>query len=701
MSSLKQSKWFKPAGTEVPKLHLLNTLTKKKELFIPAKGNYVSWYICGPTVYDKSHLGHARTYISFDIVRRIMEQYFGYDVLFVMNITDVDDKYLFNQFKLEFKSVNDTLIQNAQTAWKFYVEKRFSKYGGTIENLNEYKLKIEKAEIPEAVDDLKQPLYLKTTFKAKETIDLASKGNVDIEKFFEDTKDVLSLWLDSTKGDSVTDPKIYRDFAAYWEDDYFKDMELLKVRKPDVLTRVSEYIPEIVEYVEKIIQNGYGYELEGSIYFDSSKFDKAEGHSYAKLEPWSASNVKLAQEGEGDLATATTGKRNPADFALWKNSKKGEPAWKSPWGLGRPGWHIECSVMASAVLGENMDIHGGGSDLAFPHHDNELAQSEETLEMITASQFRLMFLLHHYESVLDYSDGSISEAKAIESTIQNFLSTVKAVVQQQEFESQEFTGRHNFGPAEHALLNILAEKQAAVRVALCDSFNTPSAMNELRALISQGNQYYVDKQKAKSKPNASVLNKIASYVTKMLRIFGVFDDTNAEIGSFGTTNTSANREEILLPILHTVSSFRDNVRNLAQEKADPKEILKLCDKLRDDDFIDHGVLLEDREDGRALVKLVDKTLLLQQRNEKNAKELARLKDKENRVAAEAAKRAERLAKGKTPPSELFKTAEYSAWDEQGLPTKDKEGVEITKSKRKKLEKEFNNQAKLHAEYLAQ
>ncbi len=118
------------------------------------------------------------------------------------------------------------------------------------------------------------------------------------------------------------------------------------------------------------------YESNGSVYFDTARFDKHPDHTYAKLEPWSAGNVKLLQEGEGDLTTGGSEKKNNTDFALWKKSKEGEPAWDSPWGKGRPGWHIECSAMAGDVLGENLDIHSGGIDLAFPHHDNEIAQSE-------------------------------------------------------------------------------------------------------------------------------------------------------------------------------------------------------------------------------------------------------------------------------------------------------------------------------------
>lgn len=176
-------------------------------------------------------------------------------------------------------------------------------------------------------------------------------------------------------GSTVSDHTIFRSLAAYWEGEFFKDMRRLRVRDPDTLTRVTEYVPEIVSFVEGIVKNGYGYEVDGSVYFDTRTFDKADGHSYAKLAPWSKGDLALLEEGEGALSV-TTGRRSPADFALWKASKPGEPSWPSPWGSGRPGWHIECSVMASAVFGERMDIHSGGIDLAFPHHDNELAQSE-------------------------------------------------------------------------------------------------------------------------------------------------------------------------------------------------------------------------------------------------------------------------------------------------------------------------------------
>ena len=174
----------------------------------------------------------------------------------------------------------------------------------------------------------------------------------------------------------MTDHTIFRTLSAYWEDQFFKDMRRLRVRDPDTLTRVTEYVPEIVQFVEGIVRNGFGYAVDGSVYFDTRAFDRADEHVYAKLAPWSKGDLELLEEGEGALGATTTGRRSPADFALWKASKPGEPEWPSPWGPGRPGWHIECSVMASAIFGESMDIHSGGIDLAFPHHDNELAQSE-------------------------------------------------------------------------------------------------------------------------------------------------------------------------------------------------------------------------------------------------------------------------------------------------------------------------------------
>ena len=221
-------------------------------------------------------------------------------------------------------------------------------------------------------------------------------------------------------------------------------MAKLGVLEPEVMTRVSEYVPEIIAYIQKIIDNGYAYESNGSVYFDVESFSASDKHTYAKLVPENAGNKEALAEGEGVLAKAThtDEKRNGCDFALWKRSKPGEPWWDSPWGQGRPGWHIECSTMCTETLGAfadgPIDIHSGGIDLRFPHHDNEIAQSEayldhhqwvnyflhtghlnidgqkmsksiknfikisSALERYGARRLRLMFLSYKYNEPMDY-----------------------------------------------------------------------------------------------------------------------------------------------------------------------------------------------------------------------------------------------------------------------------------------------------------
>lgn len=212
----------------------------------------------------------------------------------------------------------------------------------------------------------------------------------DAAALIDASTDPLAKHLDKLHGATITDPSLSQTLARKWEASFFDDMSQLGVERPDSLTRVTEFLDEIVAFVQRIVDNGFAYEAGGSVYFDVAKFDGAKGgaatkgkakaesswqHCYAKLQPGSKANLALLNSGEGALSSHK-GKRSSADFALWKASKPGEPAWPSPWGDGRPGWHIECSVMASAILGDGMDIHSGGVDLMFPHHDNEMAQSE-------------------------------------------------------------------------------------------------------------------------------------------------------------------------------------------------------------------------------------------------------------------------------------------------------------------------------------
>ena len=246
--------------SELPRIRLYDTMTAQKQLLETLEPGKVRMYVCGLTVYDYAHIGHARTFIAFDMIRRYLIHR-GYDVRFVRNHTDVDDR----------------IITRAN----------------------------------EVGDD---PLKLAERF---------------IEAF-----------------DS--------------------DMDRLNCIAPDVAPRVTREIPVIVEMIEKLIENGHAYVVDGDVFFEVSTFSE-----YGKL-----SRRVLDDQRDGERINVDDRKRSPGDFALWKSTKPGEPKWESPWGDGRPGWHIECSAMATKYLGAPFDIHGGGRDLVFPHHENEIAQSE-------------------------------------------------------------------------------------------------------------------------------------------------------------------------------------------------------------------------------------------------------------------------------------------------------------------------------------
>lgn len=180
-------------------------------------------------------------------------------------------------------------------------------------------------------------------------------------QIFNGAEEILLPYLDSLYKETIdtSDQTMFTDLTKYMEGEFFDDMDALNVLRPNVITRVTEYVPQIVDFVKQIVDKGFAYEAEGSVYFDITAFEKA-GNAYARLRPESRNDKSLQEEGEGSLSKSLGGKKGNSDFALWKKSKKGEPFWPSPWGEGRPGWHIECSVMASDILGERMDIHSGG-----------------------------------------------------------------------------------------------------------------------------------------------------------------------------------------------------------------------------------------------------------------------------------------------------------------------------------------------------
>lgn len=294
-------------------------------------------------------------------------------------------------------------------------------------------------------------------------------------------------------------------------------------------------------------------------------FDKREKHYYAKLVPEAYGDAKSLQEGEGDLSTTEdrlSEKRSANDFALWKNSKAGEPWWNSPWGKGRPGWHIECSAMASDICGDYLDIHTGGVDLKFPHHDNELAQSEahdnssewvkyflhtghltiagckmskslknfvtiqQALQKHTATQLRLAFLLHSWKDTLDYSEYTMEMAVQYERFLNEFFLNVKDLTR--HVVSGKPRDQFNLWTSvESDLQQKLNATKDAVHVALCDNIDTRSALDAVRDLVSHSNVYIRDH---KNELNALLLRRIAGYITDLLHIFGAINGPRGGIG---------------------------------------------------------------------------------------------------------------------------------------------------------------------------
>jgi cysteinyl-tRNA synthetase len=377
-------------------LKIYNTEARKKEVFTPLEEGKVGMYVCGITPYDLSHVGHARSYVAFDVIRKSLE-YFGYNVRYVQNFTDVDDKI------------------------------------------------IERAE-KEGIDPLK-----------------------------------LS----------------HRNIA-----EYLRDMDALGVKRADSYPQVSEKIPEIIEVVRALVEEGLAYEVEGDVYLDVSK--KVD---YGKLSGQPIEDLKAGARVDVDEK-----KKNPLDFALWKKAKSNEISWRSPWGEGRPGWHIECSVMSMELLGSTLDIHGGGQDLIFPHHENEIAQAEsytgqpfvrfwlhnglitvdgqkmskslgnfitvkELLERFDPQSLRFFLLSAHYRRSLDFSERAVRDSKKGLMRIQNTIFNVKnALTYASDKTDSEFK-------------EIIKNARIGFVEALEDDFNVPEALAILFRLVRKINTY--------------------------------------------------------------------------------------------------------------------------------------------------------------------------------------------------------------------
>ncbi len=462
---------------------LYNTLTRRKEEFEPIKEGEVGIYVCGPTVYDYPHIGHARTYIAFDALVRYLK-YTGFKVKYVMNITNVDDK----------------IINRANEMGK--------------------------------------------------------------------------------------DPQ---QLADEFEEIFFEDMKSLDISRADHHPRVTDHIEGVIETIERIIHNGYAYVAVGDVYFSVGKVEE-----YGKL-----SHQSLDEMIAGARVEPSEKKRDPMDFALWKMAKEGEPSWDSPWGKGRPGWHIECSTMSSEYLGESFDIHGGAMDLIFPHHENEILQSEaatgetpfvkywvhtgflnvegekmskslgnfitikELLEKHDARVFRFFVLLSHYRSPIDFSNEALDKAKL---GLERLYDTIERARSLKVAEKTKL--------AEETKKKFLS--------ALDDDFNTPKAIAVLFDLAKE-----VNKMEAVSEDVVLFFDE-ALDVLGLVRVARLTETARDKvlglIEALGSSAAATDDESLLKTIVER--------RNAYRRRGD----YSTTDKIRRE-LADVGVILEDTAEG--------------------------------------------------------------------------------------------------------
>lgn len=749
-------------------LMILNSFTRKKEIFKTNQAKVIKWYTCGPTVYDVAHLGHARCYITFDIIRRILANYFGYQVFYVMNITDIDDKiikrarsnHLCDQYKRQTieKMVHadgqlhsKAIIDYVKEAIKHYQSRRTNETDpfkmDMIANI------VKSSQI--ALSELEK--YLVNI--GEQTNDSIDKKTKDLEQILHKLNDIIADEQDIQLGHTIKDHEIFKTLTLHFEREFHDDMTKLGVLPASALTRVSEFIPETCSYIKRLEENGFAYKSQsGSIYFDTNKFNSDPRHRYAKLVPEAFSQGKTIDQDEGELSSQEPQeKRSPNDFALWKKSKPGEPSWTcEDFVAGRPGWHIECSVMASNLLGDNFDIHSGGCDLKFPHHDNEIAQAEayfntgldwinyfmhsghltiagckmskslknfitirKALEDYTSRQLRFAFLAHGWTETLDYSDNTMNTAKSYERTFNEFFLNVIDYVRRKLTNLTSDGGDMNIGlklinlygkwsPVDHQLNKAFLDATDKVDMALCDNFDTRTALNSLSGLVKDYNKT--------SNCDFFLLKDIASYISRILHIFGtgyneydlerIFNITDIQSKASQSNNQSSqDMEAKVFKYVDAMAKFRADIRKaskLAEPKDSIKQILGDCDILRDVTLPNLGVRLEDKEvDGLPyVVKFVDPEVLAKERAEK---ELAkRIKEETSRI--EKLKLAqEREKKMKMPPSEMFKSQldKYSKFDDRGMPTHDVAGKEVSKSALKKLERLYAEQENRYGKYISE
>ncbi len=413
---------------------LYNTMTSKKEEFKPIVEGKVGMYVCGVTVYDYTHIGHGRSSVAFDVIRRFFE-YKGYDVTFVKNFTDVDDKII-------------------------------------------------------------------------------NRANENHE-----------LWSELSE-------RFIKEHDA--------DMDSLYIKRPTYTPMATKYIEKMIDYCERLIEKGNAYAVDGDVYFRVNSFKEYGRLSGRNLEDMIA----------GARVDVNDKKENPLDFALWKAAKPDEPSWKSPWGKGRPGWHIECSVMSEAILGSNIDIHGGGQDLIFPHHENEIAQSEaiscstfanywihngfvninkekmskslnnfftirDILKICHPEALRLLFLMTHYRQPLEYSEDKLKEASSALHRIYIFLD-----------EAAHLTGSKKGKNLKQEIGDMKSHFIKEFEESMNDDFNTPKAVAAIFEIVRMGNTIIAGKPDTES---AEHLKEVSSYIFDIVsKVLGIINHSADE-----------------------------------------------------------------------------------------------------------------------------------------------------------------------------
>jgi cysteinyl-tRNA synthetase len=469
-------------------LRVYNSLSNEKEVFEPLDDDIVRMYVCGQTVYDYMHIGHGRTYIAFDTIRRYLELK-GYAVKTVINITDVNDK------------IND----RAQ----------------------------EEGREPREVAD--------------------EYARINLEDF-----DALGI-------------------------------------RADAYPKASEYVDEMIEHVQKLIENGLAYESEGNVFFDVHAFEE-----YGQLSNQDLEDIS----GDRDDIMAMDAKEHPEDFVLWRSRDPDEtdgPTWDSPWGEGVPGWHIECSAMSSSLLGEQFDIHGGGSDLVFPHHEDEIAQAEgatgrhpwvkywmhsglvrmeedkmskslgnfvpthDLLEEYDPGVLRLLVAMTHYRKPLDYSEDKLGEAERNLETLRNAVENIEAEL------NAVATVPSRLDDDDVATLDRVFELRQAFIEAMDDDFNTPEALKNLMELASVANTY-VNETGSCKRP---VLERLRGQLRELGSILGVLEDASGEAGEAA-------------PFVDLVVEARDRARDAGE--------YELADWIRDR-LEEKGIRVEDTSEG--------------------------------------------------------------------------------------------------------